>query len=502
MKLIFVFISVLLTALGAELVIRLGNHWVLDSSAWEAMYLQEPGRPYTFQPNLRREVTGVFFQTNSLGLRHPLDPGQIPAECTIILMMGGSITAGFGVASDDTFPQLLEKKLEAVGQGCFKVINAGQIAYAFSDIERLARVLVPIYRPKIVFYEINQFAWNDSYSINSRGEKEASSVDTATGDFFRGAWSIPPGPLDLEQPAPVSPRRQPGFLAAYEFFRPRVRKLLAMLSSRAECGSCLISPVRFVTAAHKTERLPEYSPLRLSPYYDERLHESVARAIRWTEGEGARTIAFTVNSFVDPAKLALPEGQEPIDISQIAGIPTAELFESHSLGWDPHLNPHGNEIVAQGLLRILHERNLVPADPVEVPEFATAELVERNRAQLLVYERQIGPFIDFGERRNLHQIVQGLYPEAIVNERKVAVILRKNGQRLVEIRGENFASTPMRLALVIGAKKLMTAEFELKKGPFQVSVPMDTIPDGIVDLQLKCVSEDCLYNRYDRIELR
>ena len=57
--------------------------------------------------------------------------GEIPqhnakgaSEAKIIVAVGDSLTAGFGVAEEEGYPSLLEKKLQADGHN-YRVINAG-----------------------------------------------------------------------------------------------------------------------------------------------------------------------------------------------------------------------------------------------------------------------------------------------------------------------------------------------------------------------------------------
>jgi len=70
---------------------------------------------------------GVEITTNSLGLRdRPLE--DQPASASRILVLGDSITFGWGVSVENTFPQVLEKELAANGKSA-RTINSGVPGY-------------------------------------------------------------------------------------------------------------------------------------------------------------------------------------------------------------------------------------------------------------------------------------------------------------------------------------------------------------------------------------
>ena len=88
----------------------------------------DPEIGHRHRPNVRRHLMGVDVQTNSLGLRDVERTLIKPAATSRILVLGDSITFGWGVPFGSTFCQLLEKSLNAdppIPGDRFEVVNAG-----------------------------------------------------------------------------------------------------------------------------------------------------------------------------------------------------------------------------------------------------------------------------------------------------------------------------------------------------------------------------------------
>ncbi len=76
------------------------------------------------QPSHRAKLMGVDFQTNSKGLRDREIPYAKTPEKLRVLMLGDSLTVGWGVAVEDTFPKRVER-MYAANSVDVEVINAG-----------------------------------------------------------------------------------------------------------------------------------------------------------------------------------------------------------------------------------------------------------------------------------------------------------------------------------------------------------------------------------------
>ena len=87
-----------------------------------------------------------------------------------ILVLGDSVTYGYGVAETDTYPALLEKELTRFTN--VKVYNLGRTGYHSADILKVARNWVPVLRPHLTIYGVclNDFlhAGTKNYSSNMK----------------------------------------------------------------------------------------------------------------------------------------------------------------------------------------------------------------------------------------------------------------------------------------------------------------------------------------------
>jgi lysophospholipase L1-like esterase len=80
------------------------------------------------RPNVDIQLMGVNVKTESHGLRDPERSPQKPPGTYRIMVLGDSITFGWGVPYEQTFPRLLEKSLNAnppVAGQHYEVINTG-----------------------------------------------------------------------------------------------------------------------------------------------------------------------------------------------------------------------------------------------------------------------------------------------------------------------------------------------------------------------------------------
>ena len=97
------------------------NRYVLELEADEELvYRQRADFDTTYQ--------GVRFQTNELGLRDGPMPSPVAEELRI-LVLGDSVTVGWGVAAEDRFTERLEKMLTERSARRVHVINSGVSGY-------------------------------------------------------------------------------------------------------------------------------------------------------------------------------------------------------------------------------------------------------------------------------------------------------------------------------------------------------------------------------------
>jgi len=83
----------------------------------------DPAIGHRHQPGRSAHLMGVDVRINELGLRD--DPVDLRAETTRILMLGDSVTFGWGVPQDQTVAAGLERLLSVVAERQVDVINSG-----------------------------------------------------------------------------------------------------------------------------------------------------------------------------------------------------------------------------------------------------------------------------------------------------------------------------------------------------------------------------------------
>jgi lysophospholipase L1-like esterase len=141
--------------LVAALFLPAGHHYLYPQP------LMEPhaGRIYDYRPNQQAFTIDHPFVTNSLGFR---DEREIPPSGDgelRILAMGDSMTAGVGVAAEDTYVRQLERLLQKP-DAPVRVINGGVAGYGvWQELDRLHEKRGSV-RPKIVTLQVH---WNDLY---------------------------------------------------------------------------------------------------------------------------------------------------------------------------------------------------------------------------------------------------------------------------------------------------------------------------------------------------
>ncbi len=131
---------------------------------------ERPEISYSLSPNASLVVLGIPFTTNELGLR---EDSFLPKSDQLfrILCLGDSVTFGSGVPTENTFPRVLESRLQARATPSIKidVINAGVAGYSFQNIVAFAENLITRLQPEVVIYTFVENDLDDSYSAGPGG---------------------------------------------------------------------------------------------------------------------------------------------------------------------------------------------------------------------------------------------------------------------------------------------------------------------------------------------
>lgn len=157
-----------------------------------------PGMGHEHRPGGEGVYMGVPVKINSAGWRDDEHPLEKPAATTRIMMLGDSLTFGWGAPPDGVTSSVLDRQLNAVaGTRSYEILNTGigntntamQVAYFLAEGQR--------YKPDVVV--LNYFI-NDAEPTPSRKQNWlidrsyaavflASRIDTLMRSHFeRGSW--------------------------------------------------------------------------------------------------------------------------------------------------------------------------------------------------------------------------------------------------------------------------------------------------------------------------
>lgn len=115
-----------------------------------------PGLRFEHRPEQRTRLMGVEVTTNSDGLRDRSVSRQSSPGVFRIAVIGDSITFGWGVPQEQTYPQQLEAELNRLRplgpERTFEVLNFGVGNYNIADAAAMLEHKALSYRPDLVIY--------------------------------------------------------------------------------------------------------------------------------------------------------------------------------------------------------------------------------------------------------------------------------------------------------------------------------------------------------------
>lgn len=113
---------------------------------------------WKLRPEVTTDFLGVRVRTDAHGFRG----GEPRADSRVVLCLGDSTTFGWKVGETDSFPELLEERLngEAGGEKGWSVVNAGVPGYTSQQLRWQAEALIPRWKPEVVIVCVgNNEAW-------------------------------------------------------------------------------------------------------------------------------------------------------------------------------------------------------------------------------------------------------------------------------------------------------------------------------------------------------
>jgi lysophospholipase L1-like esterase len=273
---------------------------------------------YRHRANLDTVYQSVPFRTNELGLRDRPLPAPVPDEARV-LILGDSVTLGWGVPAEATFAARLERELAARLGRPVRTINAGVSGYnteqELAFLERHIESMAP--RMVVLVYVEND-------------------VERQIGDVaeMRERWQNPPGAN--------------AFLLRWSWLYRLVHFILPDLVGSAQLPAQMDGWERSMLALAQAHRVAQAHDVVFAVFLHRMLPDEVTDALH-----------------TDIGRIAASEGFAFFDmLPWFAGVHFRSVVNSFV---DGHPNGEGHRIIAEGIARSLDESGVLcrlaqPAD--------------------------------------------------------------------------------------------------------------------------------------------
>jgi lysophospholipase L1-like esterase len=319
--------------------------------SFQGLFEDDPQIGYRLKPHARtRFVTSEFaadIAVNSIGLRDDEEIGPKPAGERRIVLLGDSLVLSVQVPFEQTFGELLEKRLNARGGATrYRVINAGVQGYGPIEEQLFFRRIAPAVQADIVIPVI--FVGNDAEeALASRGKLsgpqnvaaagKSSSLTTRLRRLVRRSMVLqilrlravsaterftsttaPPEPPLQSYAASPAPRIAEGLSVA----RSSIEDIRQTAAAGGATTAVVLMPARFQVDDG------DYG----------RLKAAVAAA-------GGQLLRDAATERFDRALASLPVPRLDVLPALRRALPGPDLFYQESV----HLTPRGHEVVAEAL---------------------------------------------------------------------------------------------------------------------------------------------------------
>jgi len=107
---------------------------------------------YRLAPDRETVVAGVPFRTNADGFRDRPFPERLSTDELRVVVLGDSLTAGFGVTGEEAFPSLLQGAAAGLARPrqTLRTLNLGVPGYNLEQLAALAELSIARHRPRLI----------------------------------------------------------------------------------------------------------------------------------------------------------------------------------------------------------------------------------------------------------------------------------------------------------------------------------------------------------------
>lgn len=154
------------------------------------LYVHHPTRLWAMRPNHEGEMPGgIRIRTNELGFRSPqISPAR--KDRTRIVILGDSVSFGWAVREEDSWPRLLEEELNRASRSGtqFEVVNTGVVGYGTLQEAAVLAELGQQLNPDVV---VLQFFPNDileNFVYSTKGDLSATLERSSLYKLIRDSY--------------------------------------------------------------------------------------------------------------------------------------------------------------------------------------------------------------------------------------------------------------------------------------------------------------------------
>ncbi len=306
---------------------------------WLCMDAPNRDMAYHLIPNREFSTLGVPFRTNQFGFRdQPVY--QKDVNTFRILCLGDSVTFGTGVRNEETFPNVLEAVLSRHGapNKRIDVINAGVSAYNIRNIRGLLEEYVDDLQPDLIVYTFVENDLDDSVSVGPGGwlmalDPAKSPEEPYVSDDFPAVWLM---------------RRKESQKAGI------FGKVFSLFDNPLAEVSNTPPPLLFGDHLEAKRRWS---------FFQSELNQinQICRQV----GSPFLVLSFALSDHSEPVTQKVLETCQQLGIPHASSLPLFHqdtYMRDHSLGYDPHFNSQGHQLMADRLLCFLIDQQTLPAD--------------------------------------------------------------------------------------------------------------------------------------------